>query len=146
LKRGWGVLLAFMLVPALAQQFNAGKLVIADAWSRPTAQGMPMGVAYLSITNLGGVDEVLVAASTSVAASVEMHQTTFSDGMAHMRPLKEIVIAPGETVKVAPNGIHLMLVDLKHPLVKGSMVPLTLQFRVAGKVTVQMKVEARDAP
>jgi copper(I)-binding protein len=131
---------------APAHQYELGTLTIGHPWSRPTAPGMPMGVAYLSITNHGNAADVLLGASTPVAASVQMHQTTIAEGMARMRPLTEIVIAPGTTVRIEPGGIHLMLVDLKAPLELGKSVPLDLQFRAAGKITVQLSVEARDAP
>jgi copper(I)-binding protein len=140
------VLLVAMALPATAHQYQLGSLVIGHPWSRPTAPGMPMGVAYLSITNNGKDADVLIAASTPLAARVEMHQTTIADGMARMRPLGEIAIAPGTTVKIEPGGIHLMLVDLKTPLETGKQVPLELTFRRAGKVTVQLSIEARDAP
>lgn len=104
-----------------------------------------MGVAYLSISNQGKTADTLVAASTPAAGSVEIHQTTLVDAMARMRPLAGIEIAPGATVKVEPGGIHLMLVDLKAPLAVGQSVPLTLEFRAAGRVTVQLKVES-DQP
>jgi len=105
-------LLIALSLPAIANQYQLGSLVISHPWSRPTAPGMPMGVAYLSITNRGKDAEVLVSVCTPVAARVEIHQTTIVDGMARMRPLGEIEIAPGATVKIEPGGIHLMLVDL----------------------------------
>jgi periplasmic copper chaperone A len=141
------LLAAFGLaVPAAGQQFQLGTLVISHPWSRATAEGMPMGVAYLSITNNGKVAEALLAASSPVAARVEIHQTTIVDGMARMRPLPEVGIAPGATVQIGPGGIHLMLVDLKAPLTPGKTVPLTLDFRIAGRITVELSVEAREAP
>jgi len=137
---------ALLGVPASAHQYELGKLVIGHPWSRPTAAGMPMGVAYLSITNNGTEPEVLTGASSPAAASVQFHQTTISDGMARMRPLTEVTIAPGATVKLEPGAIHLMLVDLKAPLVAGKSVPLTLEFRNAGNITVQLTIDAPDAP
>jgi iron complex outermembrane recepter protein len=131
---------------AHAHQYELGTLVIGHPWSRPTAPGMPMGVAYLSITNAGKSADALVAASSPAAARVEFHQTTLSDGVARMRPLAEIAIAPGATVKIEPGGIHVMLAGLKEPLLPGKSVPLVLEFRVAGKITVELSVEARDAP
>ena len=127
-----------------AHEFERGDLVIRHPWSRPTAPGMPMGVAYLSITNNGKVEDTLIAASSPAAAHVEMHQTTISEGMARMRPLQEIAIGPGKSVQIAPGGIHLMLVDLKAPLTAGASIPLTLTFRVAGKVEVTLDIEAPD--
>jgi len=127
-------------------QYELGSLRIGHPWSRPTVAGMPMGVAYLSITNNGRTDDVLLAASSPVAARVEFHQTTLTDGMARMRPLAEIVVPAGATVKVEPGGIHLMLVDLRAPLEAGKSVPLELQFRHAGRITVQLSIESQDAP
>ncbi len=138
------VLLVALALPvsASAQQFQLGSLVIDHPWSRPTTPGMPMGVAYLSITNRGKEPDTLIAASTPAAARVEMHQTTIADGMARMRPVDGIAIAPGATVKVEPGGTHLMLVDLRTALEPGKKVPLELVFRRAGKVIVQLTVEA----
>ena len=136
---------AVIVTPAAGQQFELGTLVIDRPWSRATAEGMPMGVAYLSITNNGKVADALLAASSPAAARVEIHQTTLVDGVARMRPLPEVEITPGATVQIGPGGIHVMLVDLKAPLAPGKTVPLTLDFRVAGRITVQLSIEARDA-
>ena len=132
--------LALRAFAAQAHEYSIGKIVIGHPWSHPTADGMPMGVAYFTLTNHGDSD-ALLSAQTPVAASVEFHQTSIADGMARMRPLTQIDIAAGATVRVKPGGIHLMLVDLKQPLVVGTRVPLTLTFRVAGKVEVQLQVE-----
>lgn len=145
--RRFPALIAIVAIASLAvgQEYPLGTLLIQHPWSRATAEGMPMGVAYLSITNHGKVADTLLAASTPAAGSVEIHQTTIVDGMARMRPLPGIEIAPGATVKIEPGGTHLMLVDLKAPLTAGKSVPLTLEFRVAGHVTVQLQVESGDA-
>jgi iron complex outermembrane recepter protein len=141
-----GPLALLLALAAAAHQYELGALVIGHPWSRPTAAGMPMGVAYLSITNNGKTPDALIAASSPAAARVEFHQTTFADGMARMRPLAEVAIPAGATVKIEPGGIHLMLVDLKTAFEIGKSVPLELQFRNAGKVTVALSVESRDAP
>ena len=140
-------LLALVLVPpAVGHEYQLGKLVIGHPWSRPAPAGRPMGVAYLSITNNGTTTATLTGASSPAAASVQFHQTTISEGMARMRPLTEVTIPAGQTVKIEPGAIHLMLVDLKVPLEPGKSVPLVLEFREAGRITVQIAVEARDAP
>jgi copper(I)-binding protein len=64
-----------------------------------------------------------------------------------MRPLdKGLAIEPGKTVKLAPGGYHLMMMDLKSPLKQGDRVPLTLEFEKAGKVQVTLDVQAVGAP
>jgi iron complex outermembrane receptor protein len=132
--------------PAAAHQYELGSLVIGHPWSRPTPAGAPMGVAYLSITNNGAEPDALIGASSPASSGVQFHQTTISEGMARMRPLSEIDIGPGTTVKIEPGGFHLMLVALKAPLAAGKSVPLTLQFLRAGSITVELSIEARDAP
>ena len=65
-----------------------------------------------------------------------------SDGVMKMRPLeKGLAIEPGKTVKLAPGGYHVMLMDLKGSLKKGSKLPVTLEFEKAGKVQVSFDVE-----
>ena len=130
-----------LAVAAQAHQYSVGDLLIGHPWSRPTVSGMPTGVAYLSITNTGTQRDTLIAASTPAAARVEFHRTTFEDGMAHMRPARAVVVEPNATITAEPGGLHLMLVDLKSPLVVGTMVPLVLHFETAGEITVQLKVE-----
>jgi len=125
------------------REVHAGSIVISDAWARPTAAGMPMGVAYFVVRNDGASDDAIIAASTPAAAHVEIHQTTLADGMARMRPLREIVVPAKGKVAVSPGGIHLMLVDLATPLAAGTRAPLVLQFRNAGRVEISLAVEAR---
>jgi copper(I)-binding protein len=139
------LLAAVLAAPAIGHEYELGKLVIGHPWSRSTPAGMSMGVAYLSITNKGTEAEVLTGASSPNAASVQFHQTTISEGMARMRPLTEITVAPGATVRIEPGGLHLMLIDLKTPLAAGTRVPLTLEFRRAGSITVQLVIQALDA-
>jgi len=130
-------------VATTPQLYPLGELIIGKPWSRPTAAGMPMGVAYLTITNNGSAPDALIAASTPAAARVEFHQTTISGGMARMRPVTEIAIPARGTVTIEPGGIHLMLVDLGSPLEAGKLVPLVLEFRKAGRITVQLSIEAQ---
>ena len=63
-----------------------------------------------------------------------------NNGVMTMRSLdKGLAIEPGKTVKLAPGGYHLMLMDLKSPLKQGDKVPLTLEFEKAGKVKLPLK-------
>jgi hypothetical protein len=68
------------------------------------------------------------------------------NGVMTMRPLdKGLTVEPGKTVKLAPGGYHLMLLDIKRPLKRGDKVPVTLEFEKAGKVTVSLDVEGVGA-
>jgi iron complex outermembrane receptor protein len=104
-----------------------------------------MGVGYLTLINRGKADDALLGAMSPIASRVEFHQTTLADGMARMRPLTAVALPAGKTVKLEPGGIHLMLVELNKPLEAGALVPLTLEFRNAGKVEVTLRIETREA-
>jgi copper(I)-binding protein len=43
-----------------------------------------------------------------------------------------------------PGGLHIMLQGLKQPLDAGSSLPLILEFRDAGMLTVQVPVKALE--
>jgi len=141
-----GFAIALLMAAAVhAHQFSVGSLVITHPWARPTYPGMPTGAAYLSITNHGAREDTLLSAQSPSAVRVEFHRTSFESGMARMRPAGTLTIEPGKTLTVAPGGLHLMLIDLKEPLVEGASVPLVLTFRDAGEITVQLEIEQPGA-
>jgi periplasmic copper chaperone A len=129
-----------------AQEIKAGDLVIAQAWSRATPGGAKIAGGYLTIENKGTAPDRLTAVSGNIAGRVEIHEMAMNNGVMTMRPLeKGLEIGPGKTVKLAPGGYHLMLMDLKNPLKQGEKVPLELQFEKAGKVAVSLDVQGVGA-
>jgi len=131
---------------ALADEIKAGDLVITEAWSRATPKGAKTGGAYLTIENKGSTPDRLVSGSTDAAGKVEIHEMTMANGVMKMRPVdKGLEIDPGKTVKLAPGGYHVMLMDLKTPLKQGDKLPITLEFEKAGKVTVSFDVKSVGA-
>ena len=66
--------------------------------------------------------------------------------MMRMRELDGIPIAPHTSLQLRPgHGNHLMLIDLKKPLVEGDMFTMTLEFERAGKVEVKVMVQPAEA-
>ena len=129
-----------------AQEVKAGDLVITQVWSRATPGGAKIAGGYLTIENKGTAADRLIAASGDIAGRVEIHEMAMNNGVMTMRPLeKGLEIEPGKTVKLAPGGYHLMLMDLKNPLKQGEKVPLELQFEKAGKVAVSLDVQGVGA-
>jgi copper(I)-binding protein len=109
--------------PALAQQVKAGDLVITQAWSRATPGGAKVAGGYLTIEDKGSAPDRLIGGSADVADKVQVHETTTNNGVMTMRPLDQgVAIEPGKTVKLAPGGYHLMVLDLKNPLKRGDKV------------------------
>jgi len=139
-------LAAMLAAPVRAEDVKAGDLVISQAWSRQTPSGAKVAGAYLTIENKGTTADTLVSGSGDVAGRIEIHEMAMDGGVMKMRPLdKGLVIDPGKTVKLAPGGNHLMLLDLKSQLKQGDKVPVTLQFEKAGKVNVSLDVQGVGA-
>jgi copper(I)-binding protein len=139
-------LAALCTTPSLAQQVKAGDLVIDHAWTRATPSGTDVGIGYLTIENKGTVPDRFTGASTPAAAKAELHEMGMDNGVMKMRPVKDgLPIPPGQSVTLAPGGLHLMLMGLKGPLKEGGKVPLTLQFEKAGKVDVTLDVQSVGA-
>jgi periplasmic copper chaperone A len=140
------VLTALFAADARAGEAKVGDLVITQAWSRATPSGAKVAGGYLVIENKGTTADRLVGGAGEIAGKVEVHEMAMNNGVMTMRPLdKGLAIEPGQTVKLAPGGHHLMMFDLKGQLKQGDKVPVTLEFEKAGKVTVSLDVQGVGA-
>jgi len=138
-----GLFALFSVSPVLAHDFKLGELEIGHPWSRATPGQARTGAGYMTITNTGTAADRLVKAETPVSGTVELHLMAVKDGVMTMREVEGgIEIPAGETVTLAPGGLHVMMMGLKSKLVEGETFPLTLTFEKAGTVTVEIKVEA----
>ena len=143
---GAAMLAYFVAAPSLAEEIRAGDLVISQAWSRATPGGAKVGGGYLTIENKGSAPDRLIGGSADVADRVQIHEMATNNGVMTMRPLDNgLTIEPGKTVKLAPGGYHLMLLDLKSPLKQGDKLPVILEFEKAGKVKLSLDVQGVGA-
>ena len=135
----------FCAATAFAHDYKVGALTIDHPYARPTSAVQPIGGGYLKVVNTGAADRLL-AASSPVATSVEMHSMAMQGDVMRMRELTAIDLPAGKTVELKPGGLHLMLIGLKAPLVAGQSFALKLKFEKAGAITVDVKVEAAAMP
>ena len=143
----YGAALAVLLLLAMSARssdYKAGDLAITDPWSRPTPPIASVGAVYFSITNAGRKADRLLAIGSPIARQAEIHESRVVNGTVEMRPVEWIECPPGATVRIEPGGLHVMLLGLTHPLAAGTTFPLSLRFRDAGSVTVQVAVKARQ--
>lgn len=117
-----------------------GDLAIETPWARATPPNARTGAAYLTLTNHGSAADRLVAASSAAAERVELHAHVNDGGVMRMKQVDAIALSPGERVSLRPGGLHVMLIDLKGPLLENTRVPVVLRFATAGDVTVQVPV------
>jgi periplasmic copper chaperone A len=130
-----------VLAAALPQWAAAADILVTQAWARPTPPTAQVAAVYFSVKNSGAKEDKLLAVSSSVAASVEIHETQTVKGMMQMRQVASVSCPAGATLKIEPGGLHVMLLGLKQPLLDGSKMDLTLRFRDAGVLSIQVPIQ-----
>ena len=123
----------------LASAAFAQSVKVEHAWARATVPGQKTGSVYLELTS--AADTALVAVGSPVAARADLHSMSMDGGVMRMRSLPRIELPAGKTVKLAPGGLHVMLVDLKQPLKAGEKIPVTLSLQGSGTSPTTLKLE-----
>ena len=130
------VLTATLLLASSA--LHAQNVEVSNAWVRSTVQGQKGTGAFMNITAKDGAK--LVGVSSPVAGVAEVHEMKMEGDIMKMRALPVLDLPAGQTVQLKPGGYHLMLMDLKQPLSKGSTVPLTLRLQDAQGIETRLEV------
>lgn len=144
----YAALVGLLTFPALsgAAEFKQGAIEIAQPWTRATPKGAQVAGGYARITNTGTDTDRLIGGQTPVAGRLEIHEMLLEQGIMKMRPLPNgVELKPGQVVELKPGGLHFMLLDLKAPLEKGQRVKASLVFEKAGRVEIELDVEALGA-
>jgi copper(I)-binding protein len=116
-------------------------IAVDDAWVRPPMGPGQPAAAYLTVTAPRGTPDALVGASSPVAGSVEIHETSMdASGMTGMHPVDRVPLPAGMAVRFEPGGYHLMLMDLTGDLEPGGTIDLVLEFETAGEMTIHAAV------
>lgn len=130
---------------AAVERYETGSVAIEGAWARELPPVSENGAAYLTITNEGDRPDRLTGASSAIAGRVEIHVHERAGGMMAMRRLDGLDLPPGERVRFAPGGMHLMLIGLGEPLEKGGRFTVRLTFASAPPVEIEVPVTATNA-
>ncbi|MBK6651965.1 MAG: copper chaperone PCu(A)C [Betaproteobacteria bacterium] len=126
-------LFAFSATAAFAQ------VDVKDAWARATVPGQKATGAFMKLTAKDG--SKLVSASSPAAGVTEVHEMKMEGDVMKMRAIPGLDLPAGKTVELKPGGYHVMLMDLKAPLVKDTMVDVTLVFKDAKGMESKQEVK-----
>jgi copper(I)-binding protein len=113
---------------------------VTQPWSRPTPPAATVGAVYFAMTNTGRSADRLRAITSPIAREAQIHESHTVQGMVQMRRVEGVECPPGATVKSEPGALHVMLLGLTRPLTEGMEFPLSLHFRDAGVLLVQVRV------
>jgi copper(I)-binding protein len=110
------------------------------AWLREGPPNARVLAAFISMQNTGKKTLILKAVHGKDFDHVEMHKTIMQNGMARMIPQPRLVIKAGQTLKMQPGGIHIMLFKPKRAIKAGEQITLTLDFGKSGKKSISIPV------
>ncbi|MBF0293947.1 MAG: copper chaperone PCu(A)C [Magnetococcales bacterium] len=134
-------LVAATLFFAMPLQAAEG-LKVNDPWIQAAPPVSQTQAGYLTIENPGAKEITIVGAESPGFAKIEMHETMMHDGKSMMHPRDRLSVAPGGQLKLAPGGLHLMLIAPQKPLQPKERVPVTLKLGDGGKLTFEAEVRA----
>lgn len=125
--------------PALAAG-AADVVTVVDPYVRLAPPGATTTAAFMVLKNTGATDVRLVKADNPASKTTELHTHINEGGMMKMRQVPAIDIkAQGET-RLAPGGLHVMMIGLKAGLKEGDKIPLTLGFNDGSSKQVEAPV------
>jgi hypothetical protein len=111
---------------------------VEGGWARATVQGQKATGAFMKLTAPQATR--LVGVSSPVAGVAQVHEMKMEGSVMQMRAIPTLDLPANQTVELKPGSYHLMLMDLKAPLMKDSSVALTLTFKDAKGVESQQQV------
>jgi copper(I)-binding protein len=139
------LMLLSLAAAALGADTRAGEVVVHDPWVRASLGATRTSAVYMTIEVTGEHADRLVAAASPIAEHAQLHAEVMDQGIAQMRPVAAVEIAPGTPTVLAPGGLHLMLTGLRNKLVEGQTMPLELTFENAGKVELEVPIRGMAA-
>ena len=98
-----------------------------DPWVRATVPAQRATGLFVELRSAQGAR--LMAASTPAAARVEIHEMKMDGDTMRMRAVDSLPLPAGKPVALKPGGLHLMLMDLKAPLLAGEQVSVRLELQ-----------------
>jgi periplasmic copper chaperone A len=118
-------LLASLLFATGLSAGGSADLSFSEAWSPEAPPGRTMA-GFVTISNPGDRDIELVDGESPQFARVEFHTMSMDGGMMRMRRLETLTVPAGETVELAPRGLHLMLFEPHQHLTAGDTIEIEL--------------------
>ena len=135
----------FALICLAPSAFAAAQVGVSNAWIPQAPPGAAMLAGYLTIKNNGDKAVGILAAESDRFRTVSVHQTVIENGAARRRELHSLEIAPGQEVKCAPGGMHLMLMQPRTEVSPGDRIEITLLLSDGTRVPAIFDVQAAEA-
>lgn len=148
-RRAFAVAILYMATLNSAQTsteatIESGALTVAHARQPHMPAVMSSLAGYFTVHNPSAQRVVIVGLSSPNFESVAMHRSVLKHSSVSMEPVTSLEIAPGETVRFAPHGLHVMLHKSKFAMDVGDHYPVVLQLDDGRRQTFSMHVVGHE--
>ena len=117
---------------AQAHEYYTASFTIIHPWAEPTAPGVKATPVYLRFENITA-DDALIGAHSDIAGRIELRSANNSVA-------KSISLTKGEDISLSAQSSHLMMIDLRTPLLGDRSYPLTLVFEKSGEMQTMLSM------
>lgn len=137
------IILLFILITS-TQVFSESKIEVINPVIRIPLPEMMVTAMFVTLKNNTDNDFKIVKATGDVAGVFELHAMEMSGGKMKMRPVSEIVLKKRAITELKPGGLHVMLFNLKKPLLENDVY--NINFILNDKSIISVKAVAKVYP
>jgi hypothetical protein len=119
---------------------NENKIKINDPWIRNATKGMNTGM-FVKIENISDKDDYLIGVECKFAEVSEIHEVFKQGDMMGMRSVEKLLVKAKSSLVLKPRDYHIMFLKLTEDLKIGDKKEVTLKFKNAGSIKVNVPVK-----
>jgi periplasmic copper chaperone A len=123
---------------------SRAEILLEHAWAQASPPKAVVGRAFVTILNQSDETEHLIGVSTDAALSAEISGIRILQNVPNLRRLFNIDIPPHRSIVFAPGSYHILLRNLRKPLVAGDRIDGELMFENSGAIPVKFRVEEAE--
>ena len=119
--------------------FAENEIEVKEARIKATPPGMVVTAAFMKIINHSKKDLNLLKVEGEFAKTFELHTMEMNGGKMVMRPVEKILLKKKSTTELKSGGLHIMIFDVKNPIVSEDEYSLKLFLDNKKTISVKMK-------
>lgn len=135
----------FMVLLAFTSHADTS-IKVVDPWIPAAPPGASVFAGYLSLNNTAAEDIVITGFSSPRFGRIEMHRTVVEHGMATMTKQSILLIPARDSLKLEPQGLHLMLMKPTQPVALGEEIPFSAHADDGRTISFEAVVKTPTAP
>jgi len=120
---------------------SAGEIAVLDAFA-PAPATPDRGAVYFTIQNSDSIDIRIVSVSVDLAQTTAIHTQRMDGDMMSMVPMEGVLVPAGESVKLQPGGVHVMLMGFVRTYGVGDTLGVEVVFEDGVAISFAVGVSA----